>query len=226
MKRVNSIVVLASLFLAQQPLAQENDQQPIAPDNWEARNEISEAMQEEIAKKKHQAEMIRHKYVDSDVPDGIVFQSLIGRISSRYGGDHERTVRKVKNSMKFISDEEALSFISLIDEQQKRLRTTQLRTKQSMMCSLGSEKTKQDMFRDVDKLSDLKMSSSEKAYRKFLRSLDSPVAEPFAAWIEKTKGGFQYIIFEAEVTLKEKGKQPLAYYQNECAKATQRMRAE
>lgn len=217
MKRVNSIVVLALLFSTQHSLAQ---------DNWEATKEMPEAMQKELAKKKHQAEMIRHNYLESDVPDGIVFQSLIGRISFRYGVDHERTVWRVKNSMRFVSDEEALSFILLIDEQQKRLRTTQLQTKQSMMCKLDSEKTKQGMFRDVDKLADVKMSSAEKAYRKFLRSLDSQIAESFSAWIEKTKGGFQYIVFKAEAALEEKGKHPLAYYQVECTKTMQELRAQ
>lgn len=223
MKHVNSVIVLATLFLARHSLAQENSQ---APDNWEATKEMPEAMEEEFAKKKHQAEMIRHSYLDSDVPDGIVFQSLIGRISSRYGGDHERTVRKVKNSMSFVNDEETLSFILLIDEQQKRLRTTQLQSKQSKMCNLKSEKTKKDMFRDVEKLADLKMSSAENAYRKFLRSLDSQVGESFSAWIEKTKQGFQYTVFKAEATLDEKGKYPLAYYQIECAETMEKMRAE
>ena len=224
MRFVKSVVFLASMVLAQHALAQESSD--IEERNWEGAKQISEATQQEFTTRLHQQEMIRHTYVDSDVPDGIVFQSLVKRVSARYGGDEERTLRIVRHSMGFSSDEETLSFVALIDEQQKKLRTTQLQNKLSIMCDLESEKTKQVMFHDVDMLADLKISSSDEAYRAFSRSLDAQTAQSFTAWVEKTKKGFQYTVFKAESALQEKGESPLAFYQIECAKAISALRTE
>jgi hypothetical protein len=216
MKLVMCAAAIAAFFMARNSAAQVT-QDPDPP--------IPGPELDQPGPKEHQADKVRYQFHESEVPDGVVFQSLLARVSDRYGGDSERTMRRVRNYMEFASDEEVLAFISLLDEKQKRLSTTKLQAARSIICHSDPDRTEQQMYRDVDTLSDIGISLSNYHYDEFLDSLDPEHSAKFSAWVEETKGGYQYYVFKAEESLRDRGQNPAAFYQDECSQIEERLRA-
>ena len=204
MKSVMCVLALTTLFMAQ--------------------NSGAQVAQDHFGRNPHQADKVRHQYYEAEVPDGVVFQSLLTRVSDRYGGDTERTVRKVKNKMDFATDAETRRFISVLDEQQKHWSVSKLSARSAVICHSDPRRTKDQMFRDVDALSDISIPLANHSYDRFVASLDAQLAAKFSAWVTETKGGYQYYVFKAESALKEWEDNPATYYQEECSRIEGKLR--
>lgn len=172
----------------------------------------------------NQAANTRHAFRGSAMPDGLAFQTILHKVSNRWGGVPWRTVHKIKYGMQFDSDEEAWAFIAILDDEHAKLSRTFLEARDTVLCHSKVARTKQQMFREVNSLKDMGIDLSAAAYDEFLVSLSSDYADRFDAWIQDGKRGASAYYFQAESSLAVQGKMPLAYYQDECFKIDQKLK--
>lgn len=173
---------------------------------------------------RQQASKIRIQYEGAETPDSVMFQSLVRRISERYVVDPERTIRKVRVNMKLDGDEEAVAFILVLQQEYKSLSSTKLKARKSILCNADPNRTREQLFGDVDATSDIELTLAASAHDEFIASLDPEYARKFSEWLDESKQGYHYYVFRAEASLESSTDDPITYYRDKCVQIESKLR--
>ena len=162
-------------------------------------------------------------YRGDDTPDGIIFQSLIRRVTSGYQTDPDRALRKVKREMAVESDDNALKFIRLLEIEHKKLSEAKIRAEHTFICSAQPGRKKSELFRDLDTLTGVEIELAAFAYDEFSASLSPDKSFNLDNWIQETKAGFRYFVTSAEQMTEKMGLDAVTHYEDKCIKIEQKL---
>ena len=162
-------------------------------------------------------------YRGDNTPDGIIFQSLIRRMTSGYHSDPDRALKKVKRKMAIESDDDAVEFIRLLEMEHKKLSKAKTQAKHTFICGAQPGRKKSELFRDLDTLTSVEIDLAAVAYDQFSASLNPDKSSNLHNWIQETKAGFQYYVPSAEQITEKMGLDAVTHYRDQCIKIEQKL---